>query len=41
MIVGFVCSSLTVTTQKVNAGSPWTPYYYLRLKVNKITVNIC
>ena len=23
--LGFVCSSLTVTTQKANACSPWTP----------------
>ena len=30
MIVGFVYSSLTVTTQKANTCSSWTPCYFLR-----------
>ena len=29
MIVGFACLSLTVTTQKANACSHWTPCYVL------------
>ena len=29
LIVGFACSSLTVTKQKANARSPWAPCYFI------------